>query len=60
MILGANSASNKRNAEMYQLSQLKVMDCIWKLYVFLKEKRFSLIFGTCPICMACIFRNAIR
>ena len=48
VIMGANSASNKRITEIYLLSQLKMIDCIMELYVFAEEMRFSLIFCSCP------------
>ena len=47
-MMGANSASNNRNTEIYRLSLREMIDCIRKLYIFVKEMRFSLIFGTCP------------
>ena len=46
-MLGANSASNKRNNEIYRLSQFKMIDYIRKLYVFEKEMQFSQMSGTC-------------
>ena len=48
LMLSTNSASNKRNTEIYRLFRLKIIDRTRKLYVFVKEFQFSLIFCTCP------------
>ena len=47
MMLGGNSASNKRNIEVYRLFQSKMMDYNKKFYIFMKKLQFSLISGTC-------------
>ena len=47
VMLGGNSVSNKRNNEIYRLSQFEMIDYIRKLCVFEKKMQFSQISGTC-------------